>query len=94
MRTDVSQSQTNSPQFASWAATKIQLLQQFPHQFQYSPLVRLALHDNVEDFALSIDGTPQPAIDFDAEMTFTAATESSQNRIIVQMVAQPPWVVR
>jgi hypothetical protein len=47
---------------------EIQLLQQFPHQFQCSPLVPLALHQNVENFALSIDGTPQvdqPAIDFD-----------------------------
>ena len=47
---------------------KSQFLQQFPHQFQCSPLVPLALHQNVEDFALSIDGTPQvdqPAIDFD-----------------------------
>jgi hypothetical protein len=42
--------------------------EQFPHQFQCSPLVPLALHENVEDLALSIDGTPQvdqPAIDFD-----------------------------
>jgi Tripartite tricarboxylate transporter family receptor len=47
---------------------KANFLEQFPHQFQCSPLVPLALHENVEDFALSIDGTPQvdqPAIDFD-----------------------------
>ena len=47
---------------------KANFLEQFPHQFQCSSLVPLALHENVEDFALSIDGTPQvdqPAIDFD-----------------------------
>ena len=37
---------------------KANLLEQFPHQFQCSSLVPLALHQNVEDFALSIDGTP------------------------------------
>jgi hypothetical protein len=47
---------------------KANFLEQFPHQFQCSSLVPLALHENVEDFALSIDGTPQVdqlAIDFD-----------------------------
>jgi len=34
-------------------------LQQFPHQFQCSPLVPLALHENVEHLALGIDGTRQ-----------------------------------
>jgi hypothetical protein len=46
----------------------IQLLQQFPHQFQCRPLVPLALHQNVEDLALGVDRTPQvdqPTIDFD-----------------------------
>ena len=37
---------------------KIQLLQQFPHQSQGSPLVSLALHENIEDFALGVDGAP------------------------------------
>jgi len=44
----------------------------FPQKLAYQPdrsaLVALALHQNVEHFALSIDGTPQidqPAIDFD-----------------------------
>ena len=38
---------------------KIHFLQQFSHQFQCSPLVPLALHQNVENLALGIDGTPQ-----------------------------------
>ena len=38
---------------------KIHFLQQFPHQFQCSPLVPLALHENVEHLALGINGTPQ-----------------------------------
>jgi hypothetical protein len=49
----------------------IQLLQQFPHQFQCRPLVPLALHQNVEDLALGVDRTPQvdqPTIDFDENL--------------------------
>src|SRR6267142_7289616 len=45
---------------------KAHFLEQFPHQFQGSPLVPLALHKNLEDFAFGIDGAPQvnqPAID-------------------------------
>ena len=33
-------------------------LEQFPHQFQCRPLVSLALHKNVKDFGLGVDGTP------------------------------------
>jgi hypothetical protein len=50
---------------------KAHFLEQFPHQFQCSSLVPLALHKNVEDFAFGIDGTPQidqPAIDFDKHL--------------------------
>ena len=36
----------------------VNLLEQFPHQFQCSPLVPLALNKNVEDFTFGIDGTP------------------------------------
>ena len=37
---------------------KAYFLEQFPHQFQCSSLVSLALHKNVEDFAFGIDGAP------------------------------------
>jgi hypothetical protein len=50
---------------------KIHLLQQFPHQLQCGPLVPLALQQNVEDFALGVDGTPQidqPPIDLDVHL--------------------------
>src|ERR1700753_2674361 len=46
-------------------------LEQFPHQFQCSPLVPLALDKNVEDFAFGIDGAPQVdqlAIDLDKHL--------------------------
>jgi hypothetical protein len=50
---------------------KIQLLQQFSHQSQGGPLVSLALHENIEDFALGVDGAPQidqTPIDFDVHL--------------------------
>jgi hypothetical protein len=37
---------------------KAHFLEQFPHQFQGRPLVPLALHKNVKDFALGVDGAP------------------------------------
>jgi hypothetical protein len=37
---------------------KAHFLEQFPHQFQCNPLVSLALHKNVEDLALNVDGAP------------------------------------
>ena len=41
---------------AVWS--KAHFLEQFPHQFQCSSLVSLALHQHIEDLALGIDGTP------------------------------------
>jgi hypothetical protein len=38
---------------------KAVLLQKLPHQFERRPLVASGLDQNVEDFTLGVDGTPQ-----------------------------------